>query len=278
MSNLNIRSILTFYLIAFALSWLVQIPLVFTAREVVRIELPDYLWFLSAGAPLIAALIVTAQMKGTAGIRHLLSRLVYWHISLRWYAVALLGFPTLASLAIALSAFLAGQPPDFSKNYVGQVFLQLPRGINPWVLLLPFFLYSVVTVIPEEISWRGFALPQLQKSYGPIWASLMVGLLWGLWHLPLFFFPTAVQSGLSFPLFLAITVFSSFLFTWVFNGTGGSLLAVILLHSSFNVSNVFLPLLPQVTGSDLQLLLFVGAIAVAAVAVAVVRFDAHQFL
>ncbi len=274
--HVNTRGIVSFYLIAFALSWLVQIPLVLAARGVVQIELADSLGLLSSVAPLIAALIVTVQLNGRAGIRRLLSRLLQWRISVRWYTVALLGFPGLASAAITLGAFLTGEPPDIGKSYIDRVFPQFPHEISPLVLLLPFFLYSVVTTIPEEIGWRGVALPQLQRSYGPLWASLVVGLLWGLWHLPLFFLPTAAQSGLSFPLFLAGTVVSSFLFTWVFNGTRGSLLAVVLLHSSFNVSTVFLPLLPQVTGSDLQLLLFVGLIAVAAVVLAVVRLGKDQ--
>ncbi len=77
--------------------------------------------------------------------------------------------------------------------------------------------------------------------------------------------PTAVQSGISFPLFLASTLSTSILFTWVYNGTGGSLLLVSVLHSSFNATDVFLPMLPQVTGSTLQLWLYLAAISAAAI-------------
>lgn len=264
-------AILIFYLLAFAISWLVEIPLVAAARGLVHVDLPDSLGFLSALAPMISALVVTARLGGMAGVRRLLGRLLRWRVTLRWYAVALLGFPALALVAIGLGFLLTGQPPDFSNSYIDRVFPQFPRGFSPWLLLPPFLLYSIATTIPEEIGWRGFALPRLQQRYGPLWASLVVGLLWGLWHLPLFFSPDAAQSGISLPLFLVGTVFSSFIFTWVFNRTGGSLLMVVLLHSSFNASNVFLPLLPQVTGSDLQLTLFVGVIAVAATAVAAVE-------
>lgn len=184
--------------------------------------------------------------------------------------MALLGFPTLALISIGLGFLLSGQPPDFSSSYVGRALPQLPGVLSPWLLLPPFLLYSIAATIPEEVGWRRFALPRLQRPFGPLWASLVVGVLWSLWHVPLFFSPDAAQSGISFPLFLAVTVFSSFLFTWIFDRTEGSLLMVVLLHSSFNASNVFLPLLPQVTGSDLQLLLFVGVIAVAATAVAAV--------
>lgn len=264
---------LLFYVIAFAISWLVQIPIVAAARGLVQVDLPDSLGFLSAAAPMISALVVTARLGGMIGVRRLLSRLLRWRVTLRWYAVALLGFPALALVAIGLGFLLTGQLPDFSASYVGRVLPQLPGALSFWLLLPPFLLYSIATTIPEEVGWRGFALPRLQSRYGSLWASLVVGVLWGFWHLPLFFSPDAAQSGISFPLFLAVTIFSSFLFTWVFNRTEGSLLMVVLLHSSFNASNVFLPLLPQVTGSDLQLLLFVGVIAVAATTVAAVELS-----
>jgi hypothetical protein len=90
-----------------------------------------------------------------------------------------------------------------------------------------------------------------------------------LWHLPDFFYLQAVQSGISFPLFLAGTLSTSILFTWVFNGTGGSVLMVSILHSSLNASDAFLPLLPQVTGTTLQLALYLALISASAVIVIV---------
>lgn len=265
----RVVTVLVFYLLAFAMSWLIQVPLVAAARGLLQVDLPDSLAFISALAPLASALLVTARIGGATGVRRLLGRLLRWRVALRWYVVALFGLPALAVIAIGLASLLTGQLPDLSNSYVDRVLPKLPGPLGPWLLLPAFLLYSIVTTIPEEVGWRGFALPRAQQQYGPLRASLLVGVLWGLWHLPLFFSPDTAQSGISFPLFLALTVSSSFLFTWVFDRSGGSLLMVVLLHSSFNASTVFLPLLPQVTGSDLQLLLFVGVIAVAAAAVAV---------
>jgi hypothetical protein len=93
--------------------------------------------------------------------------------------------------------------------------------------------------------------------------------------LPDFFYLQAVQSGISFPLFFAGTVSTSILFTWVFNGTGSSLLMVSILHSSFNSADVFLPLLPQVTGTTLQLALYLALIT--AVAVILIGFGRPRF-
>ena len=106
-----------------------------------------------------------------------------------------------------------------------------------------------------------------------------MGALWGLWHLPLFFYPQAVQSGISFPLFLADTLSTSILFTWVFNGTGSSLFLVSVLHSSFSATDAFLPLLPQVTGTSLQLWLFAAVItAVAAILAMASRSSTSRWL
>jgi membrane protease YdiL (CAAX protease family) len=182
-----------------------------------------------------------------------------------WYAVALLGFPLLALVAVVLSFVMTGHLPDLSASYIHNVFPQFPRNLSPWLLFLPFLVFSIVTTIPEETGWRGFALPRLQRRWGPVLASLVVGSLWGLWHLPDFFYLQAVQSGISFPLFLAGTISTSIFFTWIFNGTGGSLLMVSILHSSFNAGDVFLPLLPQVTGTTLQLALYLGLITAVAV-------------
>ncbi len=264
-----LRSVALFYVLAFTLSWLIEIPQAAVARGLLHIDLPGVVGFLAPLAPALAAVALSAREGGTAGIRRLLGGLVRWRVAPGWYAVAFTAFPTLGLVAVGLASIGARRGPDFSVGYIHDVFPQFPTNLSPWLLLPPFLLYSILTSAPEEVGWRGFALPRLQERFGALYASLAVGLLWGLWHLPLFFFPQAVQSGLSFPVFLAGTLSTSIMFTWIFNGTGRSLLLVSVLHSSFNATFVFLPLLPQVTGTTRQLWLFVAVIAVVAAIVAV---------
>jgi uncharacterized protein len=263
-----LRSVALFYLLAFALSWLIEIPQAAAARGLIHIELPGAVGFVSALAPALAAIALSAAEGGIAEVRRLLGRLLRWRVSPKWYAMALGGFPMLALVAVGLASVGARRAPDFSISYIHNVFPQFPSNLSPWLLLPPFLIYSILTSAPEEVGWRGFALPRLQERLGTVYASLAVGFLWGLWHLPLFFYPQAAQSGLSFPLFLAGTLSTSILFTWIFNGTGRSLLLVSVLHSSFNANFVFLPLLPQVTGTTRQLWLFVAVITVVAAIVA----------
>jgi CAAX protease family protein len=261
----GVRSVAVFYLLAFAVSWAIVIPQAAAGRGLINIQLPGAVGFLSPLAPMLAAVLMSWREGGTAELKRLLRSLLVWRVAPRWYAVVLLGFPLLALVAVVIGFATSSHRPDLSASYIHNIFPQFPRNLSPWLLFLPFLLFSIVTTIPEETGWRGFALPRLQRSWGPVLASLVVGSLWGLWHLPDFFYLPSVQSGISFPLFLAGTVSTSILFTWVFNGTGGSLLMVSILHSSFNASDVFLPLLPQVTRTTLQLALYLALITAVAV-------------
>jgi membrane protease YdiL (CAAX protease family) len=271
-----LRSVAVFYLLAFAVSWSIEIPQAAAARGLIHLQLPGAVGFLSPLAPMLAAMLMSVRQGGIAELKRLLRSLLVWRVAPGWYAVVVLGFPLLALIAVVISFLATGHHPDLSASYVHNVFPQFPSNLSPWLLFLPFLVFSIVTTIPEEAGWRGFALPRLQRRWGPLLASFVVGSLWGLWHLPDFFYPQAVQSGISFPVFLAGTVLTSILFTWVFNATGSSLLMVSILHSSFNAADVFLPLLPQVTRTTLQLALYLALITAVTVILIVfgrLRFD-----
>jgi len=267
----RLGSVAIFYLLAFGVSWAIEIPQAMASRGLIHVQIPGVIGFISPLAPMVAAILMSRSAGGVPQIWHLLSRLLKWRAAVGWWTVVLTGFPALGLLVVTLAFAITGRVPDLNASYIHSVFPQFPATLSPWLLFGPFMLYSIITSIPEEVGWRGFALPRLQARWGAAWASLAVGALWGLWHLPLFFYPQAAQSGISFPVFLAGTLSTSILFTWVFNGTGGSLLMVSVLHSSFNATNVFLPLLPQVTGTALQLWLNVALITVVAVILVVTR-------
>jgi membrane protease YdiL (CAAX protease family) len=108
-------------------------------------------------------------------------------------------------------------------------------GALPTVLFL--FGYMFIQVgIGEEIGWRGYALPKLQAGYSALVSSVILGVIWSLWHLPLFFDPTSPYSRTPFWAFLIFMVAVSILITWVFNSTGGSVLMIMILHAVMNAS------------------------------------------
>jgi membrane protease YdiL (CAAX protease family) len=202
------------------------------ARDVIP-ALPG-LTVIGTFGPLVAAVIVTTQESGRAGLRALLSRIVRWRVAPIWYAVAILGPLVITLAAIALHVTLGGQMPR-----IGALIGALP-------ILLVTALYMLIFVaLGEEVGWRGYTLPALQARYSAIPASLILGVLWALWHLPVFFNPDTLYSNLPFVLFLAYLVPFTILITWVFNSTGGSVLMVMIVHAFMNASNAVWKTLPE---------------------------------
>lgn len=94
--------------------------------------------------------------------------------------------------------------------------------------------------LAEEAGWRGFALPRLQAKYNALVSSLILGVIWCCWHIPLFFVPGSSQQGIPFPIYLMLVVTLSIYFTWLYNNTGGSLVICVLAHFCFNLSGGFI--------------------------------------
>jgi membrane protease YdiL (CAAX protease family) len=216
---------LKFVLVAFTFTWVFWWLAVLEARGLIS-SLPVPALFLGAFGPMVAAVVITAQESGRAGLRSLLSRIVRWRVAPIWYGVALLGPIALQLLAMAPHVILGGQPPD----------LLAMMGMLPTVLVTS--VYMLVQVgIGEEIGWRGYALPKLQTGYSALLASLILGVIWTLWHLPVFFNPATSYSKTPFWVFLVFLLPVSILITWVFNSTGGSVLMIMLLHAMLNASS-----------------------------------------
>jgi uncharacterized protein len=215
---------LKYFVLAFAFTWALWVPAALEARGLIP-PLPVPAGFLGVFGPMVAAIVVTALEGGRAGLRSLLGRIVRWRVAPIWYAVAILGPFVLTLAAIALHVVLGGQPPS----------PRLLVGTLPTLLIV--VVYMMITVaLGEEVGWRGYALPALQARYSALVASLILGVMWALWHLPVFFNPDTLYSNLPFLLFLAYMVAFAVLITWVFNSAGGSVLIAILVHAVMNAS------------------------------------------
>ena len=184
--------------------------------------------------PMVAAVILTAREGGRAEVRSLLGRIVRWQVAPVWYGVTILGPFVLTLAAIALHVALGGQTPG-----LGALIGALPTVVFVSVYMLIF------VALGEEVGWRGYALPALQARHGAFVASVMLGAMWALWHMPQFFNPATLYSDLPFVLFLAYLIPFSVLITWVFNSTGGSLLMTMLVHAVMNASTQLWKVLPE---------------------------------
>ena len=223
------HSIALYFILTYAISWLIWSPIVLSARGVIDWDVPYSLYYIGSFGPMVAALIMTAIIEGGTGVRKLLARIVKWRVDARYYAFAVLAPIGLFIFAVLVNRLLAGSWPDF--ELLGEADYLPPLGIVG-VLVLWFFTYG----LGEETGWRGYALPHLQRTRPAANAALILGILWGCWHLPAFFFrDTYIDMGvIGFPMLLISIVFASVVFAWLYNSTDGSLLLVILFHIFFN--------------------------------------------
>lgn len=223
--------LIVFVLLAYGLTWVFTIPLVYCWRVVLEREFaPWLLVFLPAPfGPSFAALIMAWRLEGRRGVRRLLGRMKIWRVGLGPWLVALGLSAALVGAAVAASG--AGATVFSRFDFAG--LLALP-GI--WLLALPF------GPLPEELGWRGWLLPRLQGRMSPLRASLLIGVVWTFWHTPMFWFPgAAVPSFLELGpgpvlLYLAQIVAEAILFTALFNRSRGSVLLAIVFHTGFNTA------------------------------------------
>lgn len=226
----DVRGHLTgFFVLAFALTWLLLVPQGLSAHRVLRFELPDPLFIVVGYMPALAAVLMARASGGRAAVRDLLQRLLVWRVGAGWYGVAVLGFPAVFVASFAVYHLLGGTRPTPIDGSVG-----LPLGY-----LLNLVVLGVLN--GEEIAWRGFALPALQRRYTALTASLILGPIEAVFHAPLFLTPGQPQFHIPPLGFLCLSIADAILFTWLFNNTGGSLLLVYLFHAAQNAGTNVLP-------------------------------------
>jgi membrane protease YdiL (CAAX protease family) len=202
----------------------------------IRPQLPwlaTLLMFAGSYGPSLAAIVVVASTRGVEGLRAWLSRCLQWRIGWGWWAfAALLPLAVMllaAGLHIALGGYIATAP---ASGHLLMIVVNLPL-----VLLLG-------GPLGEEFGWRGYALSVLQDRLGWRTASLGLGLVWGVWHLPLFFIAGTAQARIPLALFLLSVVAMSVVFAWLVNRTAGSVVAALLFHTAINFWPSVVPVLP----------------------------------
>lgn len=228
-----------FVLIAYGWTWLFWVPEALLAQGlgVAPEAVGGFLggpFNPAAWGPLIAALFVTWRYHGFSGLKALLRRGIALRLGLYWYLVILLIFPLLIGGSLFLATTLAGAPlPEMTA-------LQQPI-VLPIALVFIFFLGGP---LQEEFGWRGYAFEHLRQRYSALLAAIIAGLMWGVWHVPLFFVPRQeFYYNRPFWGLLLTTTLVGILLAWIYMNTGGSVFAAILGHAMFNWSNFVFPTL-----------------------------------
>jgi hypothetical protein len=185
---------------------------------------------LGALGPSLAGIILAAIEGRKGGVRELLGRFLIWRVGIQWWAFALL-FTVIPSVgALYLFSLFGGPTVDWS-------------GLGPLYSVAPIILMlTIFAGMGEEFGWRGFAMPRLQARYNALVSSIIIGVLWGLWHIPLFLVEGTTQYNwrLDVGLISAVLMYTVFLiawsiqYTWVFNNTKGSVLLAAVVHGAGN--------------------------------------------
>lgn len=195
----------------------------------------SFLFLVGGAGPLLAALALTHLREARPLQRDFWLRVVdLRRIGAVWLAAALLVHPALVGIALALDLALGGAMPPPAPA------LQHPLAL----LQLAFFVFWFGP-LPEEMGWRGFALDRLQLRMNALWSSLVLGAVWAVWHVPLFWIPDTFQNGLGFAtprfwVFMSTLLPLSVLITWIYNNTRRSTLSAVLVHFSGNLTGALL--------------------------------------
>jgi membrane protease YdiL (CAAX protease family) len=218
-------SVTGFVVLTFAITWVVWIPRALAANG----SGPD--WVVTFGSvwshgPAIAAVVASLLWGGRPALRDLGARLIRWRVGAQWYLLVLAGPAAVWLLTAALHTALGGEASDAAP-------LAVEAGL---VGAVPLLLALCLTDgLGEETGWRGYALPRLLERTRPVTASLLLGMIWALWHLPLYWTPGVPLYQSPILLLFVDLPITSLLYTWVFRHTGGSALLAVLLHGAGNL-------------------------------------------
>ena len=262
MSAMRRHPLLSFFVLTYALSWILESPLVLVGDAVTDTQ-GFVLIILASNVPSLLAITLTAIIYGRGALRKLLRRLLSWRVEPRWYLVVLLGPVALTGGMVTLNTFVGGSALRFDVSL-----------LIPAVITLAFSIFPG-SALGEEIGWRGYALSRLQAGRSALSASLIIGALWGVWHLPLWLTGEPGRTPTLYAGFVLSTIGLSVILTWVHNSTGGSLLMVVVLHATANLPVSLLRDLLGERAATLPLLLYFGLMVVAAIVVVLVAGPEH---
>ncbi len=233
-----------FFLLTFAYSWILWIP---SVLDGIGIELPFsvagysiLVIIIGAFAPMLAAITLVAREAGWKGTKTFLGQALDFRFK-PIYLVLALALPLLIHAIAHYLALAVGLD-------VAQTLFPNDLPVAPLVLAIPYFmLMLLIGGGQEEFGWRGYAQEPLQEKIGVIRASLVIGVIWGIWHLPLWFMAGDLHSSYSFLAFVTMTTSISIVYAWLYNSSGKKLIPVMFFHA---MSNTAAPLLPFLHGNE----------------------------
>lgn len=219
----NKKNLTYFFILSFALMIIIVLIQIGVRILIENYYIDMFFAILAITTPTISAIIISGLNDGLQGIKNLFSGFRIWKVNFLWYFAGLLFI--IAPLTFALFYLLfGGEAPGPAANYTVAIFL------------LDLFIALISGPLNEEAGWRGYALPRLQSRFSALTSSIILGILWGFWHLPLYL----VENRLPFYIFIFLNIVLSILITWGYNNTKGSLVIAVFFHFCFNFVGTFI--------------------------------------
>jgi membrane protease YdiL (CAAX protease family) len=241
------RQLLLYFVLAYAISWALWAPAFLAHFGLIGATPTRYLHLAGGLGPLIAGTTVTALVGGPGALARLARRCAAGG---HWLVLAVLLPATLFLVASAFISATSTAPVEWSRVGASTELPELPAAAY-WLANLLFYGYG------EEVGWRGFALPRLQRHASALKAALLLAVGWAGWHLPLFVFSPGMSSlavGGAIGWFASLCL-GSILLTWIFNSSGGSIAAVAVFHAALDIfiMSPVSPSLPNIMGAIITL-------------------------
>lgn len=225
-----------FFILAYVISYVIlYISLMLSKDFFTNMNLKNMvLGTLSGSGPSIAAFILVYRQDGFKGMKDLFLRAFKFKVSFKWFLISVLTMPILTAITYFVSYYILrlGEAPRLEM-------LSQPIG------LIPLFILAYLTggTFQEEYGWRGYALDRIQVKYSAFVSSLVIGIIWALWHLPTFFISGNTHSTMSLWIFICFTVLGSVILTWIYNNTNGNLFLCMMYHAMLNYVYAICPIL-----------------------------------
>jgi membrane protease YdiL (CAAX protease family) len=220
-TGISFWTLIPFFAIAFGLGWGIVTLLIFFPDQTEAIFGPmgytNPLFILAVYSPGLAGIFLVWRHYGASGLSSFLRRLTLWRMPIAWWIFLVICVPAVFYLGAAIKGPILD-----------------PFPFSPWYAVIPALATGLVIGPVEELGWRGVALPLLQQRFAPLWSSLILGSIWGLWHLPAFFLSGSPQSAWSFGPYFIGCIALSIILTPMFNAARGSLLIACLYHFQLN--------------------------------------------
>ena len=218
-----------FFILSFVISWLLWLPPLLRSNNLAQLpQFTEIFGMFAPFGPFIAAFWLTRNHSGRDGMKELWKRGWSFDFNKKWLFPAIFLMPVIGLISIAILKLMKRS-------------IDWEAGISFGAAIPIFIFIYLLNALPEEYGWRGYALQPMQNRFNALTASLILGAIWGLWHLPLHFIEGTVQSNIPVYQFILQQMVLAIFYTWLFNNTKGSVFISILFHAIANIVGAAIP-------------------------------------